>query len=94
MDPSCSGSGLPEHHLGVDTASDAADVAAPRLKRLAAFQRRILSLRPPLGGDAMGIRGSIFWRVFSEFSGAFFGGTSGKIMKNEWVLARVGRKSR
>eukprot|EP00435_Cladocopium_sp_Y103_P043957 s186_g12.t1 len=37
VDPSCSGSGLPEHHL-----SAAADASAARLKRLAAFQRRIL----------------------------------------------------
>lgn len=37
MDPSCSGSGLPEHHLSADADSDAG-----RLKRLAAFQRRIL----------------------------------------------------
>ncbi|CAK9050377.1 28S rRNA (cytosine-C(5))-methyltransferase (NOL1-related protein) (NOL1R) (NOL1/NOP2/Sun domain family member 5) (Williams-Beuren syndrome chromosomal region 20A protein) [Durusdinium trenchii] len=42
IDPSCSGSGLPEHHLtaaatGADTENDG------RLRRLAAFQKRILS---------------------------------------------------
>eukprot|EP00928_Gymnodinium_smaydae_P069798 TRINITY_DN5351_c0_g3_i1.p1 TRINITY_DN5351_c0_g3~~TRINITY_DN5351_c0_g3_i1.p1 ORF type:complete len:577 (-),score=79.80 TRINITY_DN5351_c0_g3_i1:74-1804(-) len=40
VDPSCSGSGLPEHHL-LD-APDEGDRGA-RLKKLAAFQRRILS---------------------------------------------------
>lgn len=37
-DPSCSGSGLPEHHLDVE----AAPPSAQRLRRLAAFQGRIL----------------------------------------------------
>ena len=40
VDPSCSGSGLPEHHL-VDAMAESGKSA--RVKRLAAFQKRILS---------------------------------------------------
>lgn len=39
VDPSCSGSGLPEHHL---SASGPTKVGAQRLRKLAAFQCRIL----------------------------------------------------
>ncbi|CAL1129189.1 unnamed protein product [Cladocopium goreaui] len=42
VDPSCSGSGLPEHQLQAETDAATATAAGARLKRLAAFQRRIL----------------------------------------------------
>lgn len=40
VDPSCSGSGLPEHHLGNEGDMS---VSKPRLRKLAAFQCRILA---------------------------------------------------
>jgi len=44
VDPSCSGSGLPEHQLQAETDAAPATAAGARLKRLAAFKRRILPL--------------------------------------------------
>ena len=44
VDPSCSGSGLPEHHLDANDATP-----KRRLERLASFQRRILCLGRPAG---------------------------------------------
>ena len=40
VDPSCSGSGLPEHHL-IDATAETG--TSRRVQRLAAFQKRILS---------------------------------------------------
>ena len=70
VDPSCSGTGLPEHHLvGGRTESG----QSARVRRLAAFQKRILShaLSFPsarkLGSGNMpsSIFGCSFWMVFS-----------------------------
>ena len=60
VDPSCSGSGLPEHHLINLAESTSESESSVRLRRLAAFQKRILShaLRFPRAKNLGGVRES------------------------------------